>query len=78
MHDMIPIDLLAIGQKALVAEFVGQPDLVHRLEELGLRRGLEVEMVRPGNPCIVRLGTQKLCFRLDPATSVLVTPKENV
>jgi hypothetical protein len=29
-------------------------------------------MFRPGRPCIIRLGPQKLCFRADTAAGVLV------
>ncbi len=29
-------------------------------------------MIRAGSPCIIRLGTQKLCIRVDEAVGVLV------
>ncbi len=60
------------GQKALVDQVLGAPAHVQRLRELGLRDGAQVEMLQPGTPCIVRLGEQKLCFRADEITSVLV------
>jgi ferrous iron transport protein A len=73
MHDLLPLCSLLAGQSARVAEVLGGADLVHRLHELGLRHGAEVAMVQPGAPCIIRLAGQKLCFRADELTSVLVS-----
>lgn len=70
--DMVPLTFLRTGQKARVSEVYGSGDLVHRLREMGLRAGAVVEMVRSGSPCIIRLGSQKLCVRADEVTSVLV------
>ena len=72
MHEIIPLNHLPTGQLAAVSDVVGQPDAVHRLEELGLRRGAEIEMVQHGSPCIVRLAGQKLCLRADQLFHVLV------
>ncbi len=71
---MIPLSVLAIGAKAEVSVVLGPPEQVHRLEEMGLRDGTNVEMLQPGSPCIIRLGGQKLCFRADDLVSVLVRP----
>ena len=74
MHDLIPLNLLSPGQSANVGQVVGQPEQVHRLEELGLRNGAMIEMVQSGSPCIIRLAGQslKLCFRADELLRVLV------
>ncbi len=72
MHDLIPLSRLAPGQSAHVGHVDGQPDAVHRLEELGLRGGATVEMVQRGSPCIIRLAGHKLCFRPDDLLQVLV------
>lgn len=74
MSDLVPIQLLAPGQSAFVDQLFGQPEQVHRLEELGLRRGVEIEMVQNGSPCIVRVAGSKLCFRECDLLSVLVRP----
>lgn len=75
MHEMIPIGLLNSGQLGVVENVLGLPDQVHRLEELGLRGGVEIEMVQPGSPCIIRLSGHKLCFRADDMMTVLVRPR---
>lgn len=72
MHDDIPITLLAAGQVAHVTFVLGSGPQIERLKELGLRDGAEVEMVRTGSPCILRLGNQRLGFRLDELSSILV------
>lgn len=60
------------GQKGRIDQVLGDVDQVHRLRELGLRDGVEIEMLQPGSPCIVRLAGHKLCFRGNEATNVLV------
>jgi ferrous iron transport protein A len=72
--DLIPVSQLAAGASAVVAAVLGGAELVHRLHEMGLRRGARVEMVQPGSPCIVKLDQQKLGFRCDEVVSVLVRP----
>lgn len=74
-YDLIPLGQLSPGRKAVVAAVLGGVEQVHRLHELGLRDGAAVEMVRGGSPCILRLGSQKLCFRPDEMVSVLVKPR---
>lgn len=83
MHDSalappIPLGLLARGQTALVSDLIGAADHVHRLEELGLRRGTSVEMLQPGSPCIIRLAGNKLCIRDADLFGVLVQRSETV
>jgi len=72
MHFLLPLHLLAPGSRALIGQLVGRADEVHRLEELGMRVGTQVEMVQAGSPCIIRLGGAKLCFRDNEAVGVLV------
>ncbi|MDA1050885.1 MAG: FeoA family protein [Planctomycetota bacterium] len=74
MEELLPLNLLVRGQHALIEHLVGQSEQVHRLEELGLRAGVPVEMLEPGIPCIVRIADQKLCFRDADLFSVMVRP----
>jgi Fe2+ transport system protein FeoA len=69
---VLPLQFLAPGQPACVDEVLGEPADVNRLAELGLKPGVAIEMVQPGNPCIVRLAGSKLCFRETDLLSVLV------
>lgn len=72
-HDLIPLALLAAGGLARIAQVLGSGAQVQRLQELGLRNGVEIEMVQPGSPCILRIGGQKLCLRVEELSTVLVT-----
>jgi ferrous iron transport protein A len=70
----IPLDQLPAGQAAFIRSIKGDPDHIHRLEEIGLHSGLRIEMFRPGNPCIIRLACNKICLRADDMLHVLVEP----
>jgi len=70
----VPLSDLLPGQSAFVSRVTGKSDHVHRLEEFGLRGGIRIQMFRPGNPCIVRMAGNKVCFRADDLLRVLVEP----
>jgi ferrous iron transport protein A len=74
LSDLIPLELLPAGQRAYVDQLMGDDDNIHRLQEMGLRHGIIVEMVQPGSPCIVKLMGNKLCIRDANLYQVLVRP----
>jgi len=69
---IVPLDLLAAGETARVFEVDGRAEFVHRLHEMGLQPGAEIRMLRPGSPCILAVNEQRLSFRLEDSTTVLV------
>jgi Fe2+ transport system protein FeoA len=71
MPDLLPLHLLASGQRARIDQLLGRPEEIHRLQELGMRIGTSVEMVQAGSPCIVKLDGTRLAFRAE-MFSVLV------
>jgi Fe2+ transport system protein FeoA len=78
MHDLIPLQMLPAGTRGQIAQLLGQNEEIHRLEELGMRVGTPVEVVQSGSPCIVKLGSSKLCFRDNEGFRVLVAVGEDV
>jgi ferrous iron transport protein A len=76
MRESLPITLLAAGQVAEIQQLVGPPEIIHRFEELGLRAGARIEVVRAGSPCIIRVGDSRLCIREDAQVRVLVAPRK--
>ena len=76
MHVMIPISALRRGEVAEIAQLIGSPEQVRRLEELGLRDSTRLEIIRAGSPCIVRVAGTTLCFREDELLRVLVRPRK--
>jgi ferrous iron transport protein A len=76
MREFLPITLLAAGQVAEIRQLIGPPEHVRRFEELGLRVGVRIEIVRAGSPCIIRVGDSRLCFREDAHVQVLVAPRK--
>ena len=75
MAPLIILNLLAAGQTAVVESVLGGTDEAHRLREMGLRDGATIQMLRPGSPCLIRLGSQKLGLRSDVLHNVLVRPE---
>ena len=73
---MIPLHMLPNGSTARIAELFGDAQEVHRLEELGLKRGMLVEVVAAGSPCILRIDGCRICFRCNDLMGVLVTQEE--
>jgi ferrous iron transport protein A len=76
MFEAIPINFLRRGEVANVSQLVGAPELIRRLEELGLRNGTRIEMVRGGSPCIIRVEGSTICYRDDQQVRILVSPRK--
>jgi ferrous iron transport protein A len=76
MIEQIPIASLCRGEVASVSQLVGLPEHVRRLEELGLRSGARIEILRGGSPCIIRVDGATLCFRDDERVRILVSPRK--
>jgi Fe2+ transport system protein FeoA len=71
-EELIALDRVPPGQRVQIARLIGCPEHVRRLEEMGLRSGVVVQIVRRGRPCIVRAGGNRLCFRCSDLLGVLV------
>lgn len=73
LTELVPLELLRPGESGVIAEIDGDPQLVHRLHELGLYPDRAIAMLRTGSPCLIQLGDQRLSLRLDDAATVLVS-----
>ncbi len=71
---MFPLESLRSGETGRVVDVDGQLDLVQRLQELGLRLGATVQMLRAGSPLLIAIDGQRLSFRPDQRAMVLVEP----
>lgn len=74
---LVPLDALQAGEVGFVADLDGPVSAVNRLQELGLRLGERVRMVRPGPPHIVQFGETRLCLRPESDVLVLIGLGEN-
>jgi len=72
MSEIIPLNLLRTGSKAANDTINGDPVEVQRMEELGLRKGSEIEVLQHGCPCIVRCRGAKYCLRGNDCNCVWV------
>jgi ferrous iron transport protein A len=69
---ILPMQLLNSGETGCIRDIDGDSQLVRRLDEMGLRAGVEIRMVQPGSPCIVAFDHQRLSFRGEDEAVVLV------
>ena len=75
MVPALPLQMLRSGHVAEVQKVLGPIEHIRRLEELGLRSGAVLEMIRSGSPCIIRVGGSTLCIRGHELAQVFVTPR---
>jgi Fe2+ transport system protein FeoA len=71
---ILPLELLKPGDRAEVADVLGDTARVSRLAELGIRAGSRLEVLRTGNPCLLQLGGSRLGLLFDEAVQILVRP----
>ena len=69
---VVPLEMMTTGEQGRVHTLDGAPELVCRLEEMGLREGTAVQMVRSGSPCILAVNDHRLSLRFDNKATVLV------
>lgn len=69
---LVPLDLLKAGEAASIVELTGDSLQVHRLQEMGLRAGAQIRMLRPGAPCLIALDGKRLSLRLNELMDILV------
>lgn len=72
MPQVVPLEMLRAGERGRIHDVHGRTDMVGRLEEMGLRAGAAICMLRPGSPCIIALEDHCLSFRGEQAASVFV------
>ncbi len=60
------------GESASIVEMHGESAQVHRLQEMGLRAGATIRMLKPGAPCLVALEDKRLSLRLGNLLDILV------
>ncbi len=79
MHaPMLPLSMLSSGDRGEICSVLCDSRHSRRLQELGFRPGVEIEIVQAGSPCIVRMGESKVCFRDDDLSSILVRVNSSV
>lgn len=69
------LSLLVVGERGIIRDLDGDPDLVQRLLELGLTDGEEVELIRfapLGDPLEVRVRGYHLSLRREEARAILL------
>ena len=74
---LLPLDMLRRGERAEVSEVCGDPQMVRRMAEMGIRTGCRIEMIQNGSPCLLEVGGCRLCLRADSLAQVMVSPVDD-
>jgi ferrous iron transport protein A len=69
---IVPLESLNAGEVGQVCDVLGSQEIVTRLREMGLGEGSQLRMIRPGRPCLVAIGNQRLSFRFEEELVILV------
>lgn len=72
VEHIVPLELLNANEEARIVELCGDDPQIMRLQEMGLRAGVSLRMIRPGSPCIVAIAEQRISFRGNDNGEVLV------
>lgn len=71
---LMPLDMIATGSWAEIAEISGEASWVGRLAEMGLREGCRLQVLQSGSSCLLQVDNCKLCLRGNDCTQILVQP----
>ncbi len=71
----VPLEQMRVGQTGRIVQLGGEAKLVHRLEEMGLRIGAQLRVLRAGSPCIVHVAGQRLSLRGSDELAIWVAPE---
>ena len=71
---LLPLEMLGLGECAVVEDVQGEPCWVGRMAELGLRHGCRLQVLQPGSPCMLQVGGCRLCLRGEDAMRIFVRP----
>lgn len=69
---ILPLHVLRSNERARIVDLFGDSSTLHRLSEMGVSVGTELQMISPGSPCIVALSGKRLSLRLEAGTEILV------
>jgi ferrous iron transport protein A len=69
---IVALESLAVGEGGRITDISGDPNFVTRLNEMGLRVGTALRMIRSGRPCLIAVDHQRLSFRTEDNVLILV------
>lgn len=72
MENIVPLELMSVGEVGRIVLLDGTPEVVHRLAEMGLREQCLVRMLQPGRPCLIVVGDHRLSLRYEEDVQILV------
>ncbi len=73
-ENWIPLQAVKPGQRVRVQQLDGQPDLCHRLREMGFCEFAEVKILNSGGAMLCQVCNSKVCLSHQLAQAILVKP----
>lgn len=69
---LVPLELLKCGESGTIADVSGNEHWVCRLNEMGIRAGVRLTVLRSGSPTLLQVGSGRLSLRLNETIQILV------
>ncbi len=71
-NQVVPLHCLNANERGTVRELDGDEHTVMRLQEMGIRPGTQLRMVKPGMPSLVCVDGKRFSIRCDGSIDILV------
>ena len=68
---------MEVGSDARISSIDGDEAVRHRIEEMGLRQGALIRMLRSQDPQIVAIHGRRLCLRMNAYLQIWVDPYDS-
>lgn len=62
------------GEAGVVHQVDGSPEFVRRMAEMGICTGGLLEVIEPGSPCRLAVGTARIVLRAEQLSAIRVSP----
>jgi Fe2+ transport system protein FeoA len=72
------LSTLKTGAEARVSSVEGDESVRHRIEEMGIREGVTIRMIRSQAPQIIAIHGRRLCLRMNAHLQIWVEATESV
>lgn len=71
-ESVVPLELVSSGQSVEVVDVAGDPSWTSRIQEMGIRVGACLQVLRSGSPCMLQVGNARFCLRCTAGALILV------
>jgi ferrous iron transport protein A len=77
LSNRVLLSALKAGSEARISSIEGEESVRHRIEEMGLREGALIRMLRSQDPQIIAIHGRRLCLRMNAFLQIWVEPDDS-